>query len=144
MSDLNHITMYGRLTCDVKISYTPSQTAVADFSIANNRKYKDGQGNQKEDVCFTEVRVFGKQAETIAKYLGKGDPIIVSGRLDQDRWTTNDGQKRSKHRIIANDFQFLGPKPTQGSQADPPPGQGTSFGGQGSDLPFDDDSEYPF
>ena len=104
---LNKIFLIGNLTRDPQLSYTPNQTAVVDFGMAVNRKWKAKDGQAKEDVCFVDCRMFGKRAETINKYMSKGKPLMVEGRLSFDQWEAQDGTKRSKHRVTVEDFQFM-------------------------------------
>ena len=108
MANFNKVLLMGNLTRDPQMSYLPSQTAVAEFGLAVNRKWKSKEGEQKEDTCFVDCRAFGRTAETINKYLSKGRPIFVEGRLDFDSWTAQDGSKRSKHRVTVENFQFMG------------------------------------
>ncbi len=70
-------------------------------------------GSQKEETCFIDCRAYAGRAETINKYMSKGRPIFVEGRLDFDTWTTQDGSKRSKHRVTVEGFQFIGAPPGQ-------------------------------
>ncbi|MFA5423805.1 MAG: single-stranded DNA-binding protein [Phycisphaerae bacterium] len=108
MANYNKVLLIGNLTRDPQLSYLPSQTAVVDFGIAVNRRWTGKDGQAKESTCFVDCRAFAGQAETINKYLTKGRPIFVEGRLDYDTWTAQDGTKRSKHRITVESFQFLG------------------------------------
>ncbi len=108
MASLNKIFLMGNLTRDPQLSYLPSQTPVVDFGLAVNRRWTDKDGQQKESVCFVDCRAFGRQAENINKYLTKGRPLFVEGRLDFDQWTGQDGVKRSKHRVTVESFQFIG------------------------------------
>ncbi|MCP4452280.1 MAG: single-stranded DNA-binding protein [Planctomycetes bacterium] len=108
MASYNKVMLIGNLTRDPQLSYTPSQTAVVDFGLATNRKWTAQDGSQREDTCFVDCRAFGKQAETINKYLSKGRSVFVEGRLTFDSWNAQDGTKRSKHRITVENFQFLG------------------------------------
>ena len=108
MASFNKVMLIGNLTRDPQLSYLPSQTAVVDFGLAVDRKYTGKDGEKKESVCFVDCRAFGKQAETINKYLSKGRPVFVEGRLDFDSWTGQDGTKKSKHRVTVENFQFLG------------------------------------
>ena len=108
MANFNKVMLMGNLTRDPQLSYLPSQTAVVDFGMAINRKYTGKDGQQKEDVCYVDCQAFGKQAETLNKYMSKGRPIFVEGRLKFDSWTAQDGSKRSKHRVTVENFQFLG------------------------------------
>ena len=117
MASFNKIMLMGNLTRDPQLSYLPSQTPVVDFGLAVNRKWTDKDGSQRENTCFVDCRAFGRQAENINKYLTKGKPLFVEGRLDFDQWTAQDGTKRSKHRVTVESFQFIG-APGGSSQAE--------------------------
>ena len=108
MANFNKVLLMGNLTRDPQLSYLPSPTAVVEFGLAINRKWKSKDGEQKEDTCFIDCQAFGRTAETINKYLSKGRPIFVEGRLKFDSWTAQDGSKRSKHRVTVENFQFMG------------------------------------
>lgn len=105
--NFNRTLLAGNLTRDPQLSYLPSQTAVCEFGLAVNRTWSSKEGEKKQDTCFIDCRAFGKPAETLNKYVSKGDPIFIEGRLDFDQWTDNDGKKRSKHRVTVENFQFL-------------------------------------
>ena len=107
MASFNRIFLMGNLTRDPQLSYLPSQTPVVDFGLAVNRKWKSREGEDKEEVCFVDCRAFGRMAENINKYLTKGRPLFVEGRLTLDTWTAKDGTKRSRHRVTVERFQFL-------------------------------------
>lgn len=108
MTDINNLIIIGRLTKDIDFGYTQGGTARMNLSIAVNRSVK--QNNEWHDKgSFFEVRVWGKMAENLKQYLGKGKQIAVSGFLEQDRWE-KDGQKFSKIYIVANSVQLLGGK----------------------------------
>jgi single-strand DNA-binding protein len=104
----NKVILIGNLTRNPELRYTPSGTPVANFGLAVNRRFRQGD-DQKEEVCFVDIVVFGKQAEHCGQYLSKGDGAIVDGRLQQRRWETEDGQRRSKHEVVAQSVTF-GPK----------------------------------
>ncbi len=108
MSSYNRIILLGNMTRDPQLSYLPSGMAVVDFGIATNRKWTGQDGQQREDVCFVDCRLFGKRAEVIQRYFKKGNPIFVEGRLDLDSWTAQDGTKKSKHRVSVDNFEFIG------------------------------------
>ncbi len=108
MASYNRVILMGNLTRDPQLKYLPSNTAVCEFGLAVNHRYRDRDGNQKEEVCFVDVAVFGRAGETINQYMGKGRPILIEGRLKLDQWTGQDGQRRSKHSVIADNFQFVG------------------------------------
>jgi single-strand DNA-binding protein len=107
MAGFNKILLMGNLTRDPQLSYTPSQTAVVDFGLAVNRRWTGQDGNQREETCFVDCRAFGRMAENINKYLSKGRPVFIEGRLSFDSWTAQDGTKRSRHRVTVENFQFL-------------------------------------
>ncbi|HEU4685137.1 MAG TPA: single-stranded DNA-binding protein [Nitrospira sp.] len=113
MAGFNKVILLGNLTRNPELRYTPNGTPVATLGLAVSRRYKQG-ADLKEEVCFVDVVVFGKQAEHCGQYLGKGHGVIVEGRLQQRRWETEDGQKRSKHEVVAQTVTFM-PK-REGSQ----------------------------
>ena len=107
MANYNKVFLIGNLTRDPQLRFTPSQTAVCDFGLAVNRKSKTSTGEMREEVCFVDITAWGKQAETLAKYVTKGSPLLVEGRLTYDQWES-EGQKRSKLKVTLEGFQFLG------------------------------------
>jgi len=108
MASLNKVLLIGNLTRDPELRYIPSGTAVANFGLAVNRAYTNQEGEKKEDVCFVDIVTWGKTAENCANYLTKGRPVFIEGRLQYRSWETDDGQKRSKIEVVANNVQFLG------------------------------------
>jgi len=99
----------GNLTRDPQLKYLPSQTPVAEFGVACNRKFKSAQGQDREEVTFVDVAAFGKQAELINQYFTKGKPIFIEGRLKYDQWEDKQGGgKRSKLTVVMEGFQFVG------------------------------------
>jgi single-strand DNA-binding protein len=121
MSSYNRVILMGNLTRDPKLSYLPSNMAVCEFGIATNRRFRDRDGNQKEEVCFVDCSAFGKSAEVINQYMTKGRSMLVEGRLKLDQWTGQDGTKRSKLRVVVDNFTFVGGREGAGSGA---PGAG--------------------
>jgi single-strand DNA-binding protein len=109
----NKVIMVGNLTADPELRYTASGTAVCNMRLAVNTKYKSGD-EQKESVCYIDVVVWGKQGESCSQYLAKGRQVLVEGRLDFRTWES-DGQKRSKHEIVAQTVRFLGKRDEGGS-----------------------------
>lgn len=107
MPSLNKVFLMGNLTRDPEVRYTPQGTPVAEFGVAVNRVYRGKSGQQVEDTCFVDVTAWGNQAQTIEKYLRKGSPIFVEGRLTYSQWETREGEKRSKLRVTLENFQFL-------------------------------------
>ncbi len=107
MSSLNKVILIGNLTRDPELRYTPSGTAITKFGLATNRKFKKGE-ELKEDVCFVDITVWGRQAESCSEYLSKGRSVCVEGRLSFSQWETEDGQKRSKLEVVGERVLFLG------------------------------------
>ena len=104
----NKVILVGNLTRDVELKYTPSGTAIAKFGLATNRTYKDSMsGQNKQEVMFIDITVFGRSAEVANQYLKKGKKILVEGRLVFDQWVDASGNKRSKHSIVAEKVQFM-------------------------------------
>jgi len=109
MANFNKVILAGNLTRDPQLRFLPSQTAVVDFGLAVNHKWRTPQGEDREEVLFIDCSAFGKMAETINKYCQKGKPILVEGRLKFETWDDKEsGGKRSKHKVIIDGFQFLG------------------------------------
>jgi len=106
MADINHVVLVGRLTRDAELKYTAGGQAVCKFSIAVNRRKKNGD-QWEDEANFFDIVLWGKQGESLQSYLVKGKMIGVDGELRQDRWQ-QDGQNRSKVEIIASYIQLLG------------------------------------
>ena len=99
--------LIGNLTRDPEIKYTSKGMAVAEISLAVNRRYTV-EGEKREEVTFVEVTFWGKKAEVIGQYCRKGNPIYVDGRLKQESWDDKEtGKKRSKMTVTGEEFQFL-------------------------------------
>lgn len=151
MANFNKVILAGNLTRDPQLSYTANNTAVAEFGLAVNRKWRGPDGQQKEETLFIDCKVFGKQAETFSQYMSKGRPVLIDGRLELRQWQAQDGSKRSKHGVIVEGFQFLG-GPGEGGGGQPrrapvqqqpagedqpsPDYEGPEAPGAGDDIPF--------
>lgn len=109
--NINVVVASGNLTRDPETRKTGVGTGVCAFTIAINRKYKD-----KESVSFVKVTVWGKLGEICQQYLNKGSGVIVSGRIEQERWESEDGTARERTGIVASDVQFLTKKTDQGGE----------------------------
>lgn len=154
MADLNVVALTGRLTRDAELKYTNSGLAICAFSVAVNRRRKQGD-EWIEEASFFDVTLFGRRGEAVQRYLTKGTQIAVQGELKQDRWE-QDGNRRSKVQIIANDVQMLGGgRGDGGGQSGGGRGDGGSRGGGpsggrpsgapqngGGGNQYDDDSDY--
>lgn len=136
--NINKAIIVGRLTADPEQKALPSGQSVATFSLATSRVWKDQNGGQKEATDFHNIVVFGRQAETSAQYLKKGQIAGVEGRIQTRSWDGNDGQKKYRTEIVADRIQF-GPK-AGGGAPDTPKADSSS-----QEAPADSGSqiEYP-
>jgi len=111
----------GNLTRDPELRVTPKGTPICQFSLAINRSWKSESGEKMEEVVFVDVEARGKQGETVAKYCTKGRPLYVEGRLKLDQWEDkNTKEKRSRMKVVLEQFQFLGDGKGQGGAESAP------------------------
>lgn len=115
MASFNRVILVGNLTQDVELRYTPSGTAVTDISMAVNERVKKND-QWTDEVNYFYVTLWGRTAEVAGEYLSKGSSVLIEGRLKHDTWE-QDGQKRSKVKIIGERMQMLGGRGGGGSQA---------------------------
>jgi len=108
MANLNKVFLIGRLTRDPELRSTPGGASVCDLGLAVNRKWRDQNGEDQEETLFVDVTVWGKTAENCDQYLEKGREVFIEGRLRLDTWENDEGQKRSKMRVVGQFVQFLG------------------------------------
>jgi|SRR5690606_15221571 len=128
MANLNRVLLIGNLTRDPELRVTPKGTAICQFGLAVNRSFKDESGQTREETTFIDIEAWGRQGETISKYCTKGRPLFVEGRLRLDQWEDKaSGQKRSRMKVVLENFQFLG------GRGDGAPGGGQSSGGDDYD-----------
>jgi len=115
---------------------TPKGTAICQFGLAISRSWKDESGQTKEETTFVDVEAWGKQGEIISKYCSKGRPLFVEGRLKFDQWEDKtSGQKRSKLKVVLENFQFIGSR--EGGAGGAPGGGGDDSEGGGGAGPGD-------
>ncbi|MEZ5992668.1 MAG: single-stranded DNA-binding protein [Planctomycetota bacterium] len=107
MITLNKVFLVGNLARDPDLRHTPSGTPVTEFRLAVSDSYTTSSGEKHDRTCFIDVVSWRKLAESCAEYLKKGSPVFVEGRLEQDTWTTGDGQRRSRIRVVAYSVQFI-------------------------------------
>jgi single-strand DNA-binding protein len=109
MPGFNKVMLIGNLTRDPQVKHLPSQTVLAEFGLAMNRKYRTANGEDKEETCFVDCAAYGRQAEVIGQFCRKGKQLFVEGRLKYDSWEDKvGGGKRSKVSVVVENFQFLG------------------------------------
>ena len=125
--NLNKVYILGRVTQDPELKTIPNGSSVSSFGIATNRVWKDKEGNRQEATEFHNVVTFNRQAEILNQYAQKGTLLLVEGRLQTRSWEGQDGQKRYKTEIVAEQFQ-LGPK-SQGQQKSDNQGSQQNTGG---------------
>lgn len=106
MANFNKVILLGNLTRDVEMRHTQSGMALAKFGLAINRKWSQN-GEQKESTCFVDCTAWGRQAEVLSQYVGKGSQLFVEGRLEYSTWEA-EGGKRSKLEVVVENFQFVG------------------------------------
>jgi len=124
MASFNRVILMGNLTRDPELRSLPnSETQVCDFALAVNRKWRDANGNQQEEVLFIDCAAFGKTGQTIGENLTKGRPIHIEGRLKFEQWEQEDGQRRSKHRVVVEQFRFVDAKLGSGKSGNGQSGQ---------------------
>ena len=160
MASFNKVILLGNLTRDPELRFTPSGTPVASFGLAVNTPRAGqsstepgGQGSlteRREDVCFVDVVAFGRQAETASEYLSKGRAALIEGRLQWRSWDGQDGQKRSKHEVMAERIHFM-PRGREDGMERPRPGPGMEYPRPGSsrtdeesDMPPVEEDDIPF
>lgn len=109
MASYNKVILLGNLTRDPELRVTPKGTAICQFGLAVNRKFRDASGTTREEVTFVDIEAWDKQGENISKFCTKGSPLLVEGRLKLDTWDDKaSGQKRSKLKVVLENFQLIG------------------------------------
>ena len=140
MIEVNKVFLSGRLTQDPELRYTPSGVAVTTLRMAVNTTFFSKESDKREEVCYINVTVWRKRAESCVEYLRKGSPVFVEGRLQSRNWETQDGQKRTAIEIQSDRVQFLewagesersAPRDAGGPPSDGPPGPD-----EADDIPF--------
>lgn len=143
----NKVMLMGNLTRDVEIRHTSGNTAVGNFGLAVNRKFKTQSGDQREEVTFVDCEAWGRTAEVMSQYLGKGRAVFIEGRLKLDQWEDkNGGGKRSKLSVVVENFQFVDSNQGGGNSGGAGGGgyaRSEAGGGGGGGAPIDHD-DIPF
>ncbi|MBS0196752.1 MAG: single-stranded DNA-binding protein [Planctomycetes bacterium] len=159
MASYNKVLLMGNLTRDVELRTIGSGNTVGRIGLAVNRHYTTQSGEKREETTFVDCEAWGRTAETMAKYLSKGRPVFIEGRLKLDQWEDKkDGTKKSKLSVVIDNFQFIdsrgggqgggqggsggegwsrggAPQPAGGSASDMPPDDGGQMA-PGDDIPF--------
>lgn len=108
-ANINHVVLTGRLTSDPELRALPSGTSVCQLRVAVNGRRPDASGEWREKPNFFDVVIYGARGESLARYLHKGRPVAIDGRLDWREWETQEGRTAQAVKIIANTLQFLDP-----------------------------------
>jgi len=139
MASLNKVHLIGNLGSDPELRTTPAGASVCNFNIATNEQWKGKDGEKHERVEWHRIVIWGKVAENCAKYLSKGRPVYIEGKLQTRSWEDKEGAKHYTTEVIARDVKFLGSGKGEGSDRppEPPPPDGPMGGfGDDSDIPF--------
>ncbi len=119
MANLNKVFLIGNLTRDPELRMTPKGTAICSFGLALNRQFRDEAGGTREETTFVDLEAWGKTGELVSKYLFKGSPAMIEGRLRYDSWESKTGEKRSKLKVVVDNVQFLSSRGSGGEGAQP-------------------------
>jgi single-strand DNA-binding protein len=142
---VNKVILVGNLGRDPEMRSLPSGQPVANFSVATSRRYKDRDGNRKDETEWHNVVCFGKQAEIAGQYLTKGKMIFVEGRIQTRSWEDKEGKKQYRTEVICENFQMLGSKGDGGSRAAGGVApSGDAGAGGGDHAPDFGDDDIPF
>jgi len=133
--NINRVVLTGNLTADPELRSLPSGTSVCKLRVATNTRRKSAGGEWEDKPNFFDVIVWGAQGENSARYLAKGRPVAIDGRLEWREWEAKEGGKRQAVEIIADSVQFLGAAPENGSAPAETP-SGSEPRGADDDIPF--------
>lgn len=136
MASINLVVLSGNLTRDPEVKFLPNGTAVGNMSLAVNSKWRDKEGKDHDEVCFVSCVAFGAKAEACGKYLAKGSPVLVEGRLKYESWE-KDGKKMNALKLLIDKVIFMGSKAPRddapaGEQSHPKPAEDVDD----ANLPF--------
>lgn len=120
MASFNRVILVGNLTRDPELRYLTSGNAVTDIGLAVNDRRKNANGEWIDETTFVDITLWGRTAEVASEYLSKGAPVLIEGRLKLDSWETQDGQKRSKLKVVGEKMQMLSGRGQGGAEAGGP------------------------
>lgn len=144
----NKVFLIGRTTAQPELKALPSGVKICSFSLATNRVWKDKNGSKQEETTFHNIIAWGKQAETIAQYVEKGQELGITGRIQNRSWECDDGQKKYRSEVVLEEFQFgsRAGESSGRSEARPASAQKKSYSSKPKEVNFpsgDDTVEYP-
>jgi single-strand DNA-binding protein len=134
MANYNKILLMGNLTRDIELKHTASNQPVATIGLAVNHRYRTKEGEDREEVMFVDCEAWGRTAEVMKQYLAKGRPVFIEGRLKLDTWQDKDGNKRSKHKVVIEGFQFVDSRGGGGGGGGESGYSGRGAGGSGAGV----------
>ena len=134
MASYNKVIIMGNLTRDVELRQTPGNQTVANIGLAVNRNFQTREGERREETTFVDCEAWGRQAEVMAQYLSKGRPVFIEGRLKFDQWQDQQGQNRSKLKVVVENFQFVGGR-GEGGGSGAPSGGGYQSSSDSAPMP---------
>ena len=139
IGNYNRIILLGNCTRDIETKYSASGSAYSTWGMAMNRQWTNQAGEKQEEVCFVDVKAFGRTAEIAGQYLKKGSPVFIEGRLSFYQWEDEEtGARRSKHSVVVDTLQLLprggnNQRPQTSEQASPTADEGEPVE---DDIPF--------
>ena len=113
MASYNRVLLMGNLTRDPELRQTSSNNPVANIGLAVNRSYTTKSGERREEATFIDCEAWGRTAEVMSRYLKKGRPVFVDGRLKLDEWEDREGNRRHKLKVVIEQFQFINSNPNR-------------------------------
>ena len=147
MAQMNQVFLRGNLTRDPEKRFLPSGSSVVNFGLAVNRRYRSGD-DWREDTCFVDIVVFGRQGDWVMENCAKGSPVLVDGRLSFSSWEAQDGSRRSKHEVVAFNVHFIARRDEGGQGVGNPASQESApaewSGAPASNGPPMTDDDIPF
>jgi len=135
MASFNRVILAGNLTRDIELRETPGGASVADAGLAVNDRRKQGD-DWVDETSFVDLTLWGRTAENAAEYLSKGSPILIEGRLKQDSWQNDAGEKRTKLKVVVDRLQFLSNGNGKSEDKKQEPVAAGTSGGKDGDIPF--------
>jgi single-strand DNA-binding protein len=135
MASFNRVILAGNLTRDIELRETPGGASVADAGLAVNDRRKQGD-EWVDETSFVDLTLWGRTAENAAEYLSKGSPILIEGRLKQDSWQNDAGEKRTKLKVVVDRLQFLSNGNGKSEDKKQEPVAAGTSGGKDGDIPF--------
>ena len=151
MPSFNKVLLMGNLTRDPQTRFTTGGSGLCQFGMAINRRYTTAAGEDREDTCFVDIVVFGRQGDWTMENCSKGSPVLIEGRLSFNTWEAKDGTRRRKHEVVAFNVHFLSRRDEGGQGGGTPQGQqaaqesGASWSEQpAGDSPPMTDDDIPF